>query len=192
MPADPVLQAAFLGAFSECGVIGRAAEIAGCARKTHYRWLLDDPTYPPRFEDARDQACDRLEMEARRRAVEGVMEPVFGSGGKGQGTVRVGDIRRFSDTLLIFLMKGAMPEKYRERQSVEHSGQLVHAIKVVHDEDWYGNDAHALTAESAAAPNASAAIAGPNESLGLRPALGQDGDGVVGRGQGARPDAGAL
>jgi hypothetical protein len=33
-------------------------------------------------------------------------------------------VRKYSDTLLIFLLKGARPAKYRERQQVEVSGQL--------------------------------------------------------------------
>ena len=33
----------------------------------------------------------------------------------------VGQIRKFSDTLLIFLLKGARPETYRERH--EHTGK---------------------------------------------------------------------
>jgi hypothetical protein len=31
-------------------------------------------------------------------------------------------VRKYSDTLLIFLLKGRKPERYRER--VEHSGRL--------------------------------------------------------------------
>jgi hypothetical protein len=31
-------------------------------------------------------------------------------------------VRKYSDTLLIFLLKGRKPERYREQ--VEHSGQL--------------------------------------------------------------------
>jgi hypothetical protein len=30
----------------------------------------------------------------------------------------------YSDTLLIFLLKGARPEKYRERADVRHSGKI--------------------------------------------------------------------
>ena len=49
------------------------------------------------------------EVEARRRAVEGVEEPV----GWFQGTPG-GTVRKYSDTLLIFLLKGARPHKYRD------------------------------------------------------------------------------
>ena len=34
----------------------------------------------------------------------------------------VGTEREYSDTLLIFLLKGAMPEKYHENVKLEHDG----------------------------------------------------------------------
>ncbi len=99
------------------GTITHAATKAGINRKTHYNWLESDPEYAARFKEADEEATDNLEREARRRAVEGVDEPVFY-----QGDI-VGHIRKMSDTLLIFLLKGAKPEKYRER--FEHTGRAV-------------------------------------------------------------------
>lgn len=58
--------------------------------------------------------ADRLEREAMRRAHEGVRKPVY------QGGKRVGFIQEYCDTLLIFLLKGLRPEKYREW--FEHAG----------------------------------------------------------------------
>lgn len=52
------------------------------------------------------------------RALEGWEEPVFHLG------VATGTIRKYSDTLTIFLLKGAKPEKYRENSRVELSGHL--------------------------------------------------------------------
>jgi hypothetical protein len=62
--------------------------------------------------------ADALEDEANRRAREGVERPVY------QGGKFVGAIREFSDTLLIFLLKGLKPEKFRENSHIEHSGVL--------------------------------------------------------------------
>ena len=76
------------------------------------------------FEDAMEEAADLLESEARRRAHDGVEEPVFGSLGGNQGSGEVGRIRKYSDTLLIFLLKGARPDKYRERQEHQVTGSL--------------------------------------------------------------------
>ena len=111
---------AFLAAFAEVGTVTRAAEISGVCRKSHTNWLKSDSDYADAFALAEQQACDRLEQEARRRAVEGVDKPVYQRG------VKVGVVREYSDTLLIFLMKGAMPEKYKDRVSQEFSGRLDH------------------------------------------------------------------
>ncbi len=59
-----------------------------------------------------------LEDEARRRAYDGWLEPVFHKG------VKVGTVRKFSDTLLIVLLKAHKPEKYRENIKMDVSGDL--------------------------------------------------------------------
>ena len=100
---------AFLAAFSECGTVTRAAEIIGIDRATHYIWMRDDPDYAKASKEAFEQAAERLEQEARRRAVEGTRKPVFYKGEE------CGTVTEYSDTLLIFLLKGALPEKYAER-----------------------------------------------------------------------------
>ena len=106
--ATPLKRAAFLAAYQETGTIRAAAEAAGIDRTTHYRWL-DDPEYAELFYQAQQEAVESLEAEARRRAVTGWQEPIFY-----QGQV-VGHRRRYSDTLLIFLLKGAMPDKYVDK-----------------------------------------------------------------------------
>jgi hypothetical protein len=107
----------FLAAYAETGTIKQAAKIAGIERKSHYLWLEKDPEYVEMFKSAREQAGDQLEQEARRRAIEGVPEPVWYRG------QIVGEVQKYSDTLLIFLLKGAKPEKYAERKwYVEQTG----------------------------------------------------------------------
>jgi hypothetical protein len=105
-------RAAFLAAYRETGNIRLACDASQISRSTHYRWV-DDPDYAEEFEQAKADAVDVLEAEARRRAVTGILEPVGWYKGEAGGTVR-----RYSDTLLIFLLKGAAPEKYRERVEV--------------------------------------------------------------------------
>jgi hypothetical protein len=102
-------KAAFLEAYSKLGTITHAAKAAGVPRSSHYEWLQTDPEYRKAYDDAEQQAIEGLEREARRRAIEGTEEPVFH-----QGQI-VGGVRKYSDTLLIFLLKGARPERYRER-----------------------------------------------------------------------------
>jgi hypothetical protein len=106
---------AFLVAYSECATVTEAAQIAGIDRKTHNNWLKADSDYKDAFETvAKEAAGDRLEKEAWRRAVDGWEEPVFHQGRQ------VSTIRKFDSTLLIFLLKGTRPEKFRDR--FEHSG----------------------------------------------------------------------
>lgn len=107
---------AFLAAYAETGTVKAACEAAEISRATFYtkQWQ-EDEDFRAAFAHAQDMAAETLENEARRRAVEGVKEPVGWYKGQPGGYVT-----RYSDTLLIFLMKGAMPEKYRERY--EHTG----------------------------------------------------------------------
>jgi hypothetical protein len=80
-----------------------------------YDWLARDARFKAQYDDARTDAADALEAEAWRRAHDGVDEPVFY-----QGAV-VGAIRRYSDSLLMLMLRAARPEKYRDR--VEHTGK---------------------------------------------------------------------
>lgn len=123
---------AFLAAFAECGNVTEAADSVGIHRRTHYDWLANDPDYAAAFAEAEDEAVDRLETEARRRAVEGVRNEkshYF----KGD-LVGVDVETKYSDTLLIFLLKALRPEKYRERFETKHVGEVHHT----HAVDWTG------------------------------------------------------
>lgn len=105
----------FLANFALTGNVQEAAQAAGIGRRTHYDWLKQDQAYATQYGHASEDAADRMEREAYRRAVEGTDKPVY------QGGELVGHVREYSDTLLIFLLKGVRPEKYRER--VDHSGK---------------------------------------------------------------------
>jgi hypothetical protein len=107
-------QARFLKAYATAGTVRSACALARVGRRTHYTWLEHDETYQAWFREAQDDVADKLEQEAMRRAHDGVRKPVY------QGGKRVGFIQEYSDVLLIFLLKGLRPEKYRER--FEHSG----------------------------------------------------------------------
>lgn len=105
----------FLAAYAEHATIDGAAKACGMGRRTHYNWLASDEAYAAAFGDAEQAATDALEGEARRRALAGVEEPVFGSLGAHMGSGVVGHIRKYSDTLLIFLLKAKRPEQFRDR-----------------------------------------------------------------------------
>lgn len=113
---------AFLAAYARLATVTHAAEAVGIARQRHYEWMRDDPDYPARFEAACEQAVDKLEREVVRRGAEGVDKPVY------QGGKLVGSVREYSDTLLIFALKGLRPEKYRDRYDVKHEVVTLDAV----------------------------------------------------------------
>ncbi len=97
----------FLAAFRDRGIVRDAAAEAGIDRSAHYRWLAEDQAYRDAFASVEEDACDLLEAEARRRAVDGWAEPVFGKGeGAHAGVKVVGYVRQYSDRLLEVLLKG--------------------------------------------------------------------------------------
>ncbi len=99
----------------------------------------DLPDYPASFERAKNEAADTLESEAVRRAHDGVFEPTVYQGAftfpwiehideEGEVTEQVSETPvgtyKHSDALLMFLLKGFRPDKYRENFKVEHSGSV--------------------------------------------------------------------
>lgn len=114
---------AMIAALSKTGNVTVAAKAAKIDRTTHYQWLREDSDYAASVDDAMQSAADLLEEEARRRAFTGVEEPVFGRVAKDTDG-QIGTIRKYSDTLLIFLLKGNKPDKFRERSEVKHTGAV--------------------------------------------------------------------
>jgi len=114
-------QDCFLKALAETGVVSTAVAIAGTSRTRVYELRKRDTAFADAWDEAEEKAADALEAEAWRRGVAGVQEPVV-SGGK---VVRDDDghpiaIRRYSDNLLLALLKARRPEKFREQRLVEH------------------------------------------------------------------------
>lgn len=118
-------KAAFLKAFGVAGTILHAAAAVGIDRHTHYNWLKSDPEYAAAFAEAEVGVTELLEHEAVRRAKDGVEEPVFHDG------AIVGHKLKYSDLLMIFLLKARAPQKYRETIRNEHSGDVT--IHVLYD-----------------------------------------------------------
>jgi hypothetical protein len=112
---DKARQERFLQALAETGSVTAAIAVAASSRTRVYELRRVDPTFASAWEEAEEIAADRLEEEARRRAVEGVSEPLV-SGGKvvrdDQGLPMV--VRRYSDHLLAVLLRAHRPAR-RER-----------------------------------------------------------------------------
>jgi hypothetical protein len=122
--------AGFLESYRRLGNISSACAAAAVSRATVYRQRAARADFAALMDEAREQAVEAMEAEAWRRAVEGV--PDFKLGKNGEEI----PMRRYSDTLLIFLLKAAKPEKYRERLALsgDPSGfsvvvEHVHATK---------------------------------------------------------------
>lgn len=109
-------QPEFLNALMDGASVSDAARKAGVGRQTVYDWRKADPDFALAWNQAVDIGTDALEDEAQRRGKDGVEEPVY------QGGKQVGVVRKYSDTLLIFLLKARRPNIYRERVSAEIGG----------------------------------------------------------------------
>ena len=158
-PKKPRWAKAFLTAFRESGNVRLACEAAKIDRKTAYNLRDADKAFAADWEHAQAEAADLLEEEARRRAYQGVQRLKFHNGAlitipvpsadgtplldkDGKPVMMPYVEHEYSDTLLIFLLKATNPEKYRERQQVEHMGKdggpisvrFTEALHAVYDE----------------------------------------------------------
>ncbi len=134
------LQRQFLDAYELVGTITGAAREIGIARTTHATiWMRNkrdgtpkDKRYVTAFTRAEESSVEVMISEARRRAIVGVEHIERWKGEE------VGRYRKYSDNLLMFLIKARRPE-YRERHDVNVSGgQLLQVelttIRQIHSE----------------------------------------------------------
>ena len=112
----PGRKAKFLKHFAKTGNQTESLAVAGLAKSTHYKLLDINPKYAAAFQEASDAATDALVKEARRRAVEGDVEPTGWYRGVAGGTVT-----RRSDNLLMFIRKKERPE-YRDKWEITGAG----------------------------------------------------------------------
>lgn len=102
----------FLKALREGFPVSTAAETAGIARATVYRWRDEDEGFLDSWEDAYKHGSDFIENVARHRAVEGWDEPVFWDGEE------VGHVRKYSDRMLDRLLKGRKKDVYGDAVTI--------------------------------------------------------------------------
>lgn len=102
-------RARFLEALGECAIVTRAAKAAGISRNALYEWRREDADFARDWAAAVELGIAALEDEALRRVLDGVETPVF-YGGK-----QVATVRKFSDPLLMFMLRARRPDRYRER-----------------------------------------------------------------------------
>ena len=139
-------QARFLAKYRRSGNIKFSCSYAGISRQTFYDWQKNDDAFKAQLADAEPDVNDTLDEAAYERGVEGVPSyvvsnghmvyeeiPMLDQGGKpkldkydkqiflrGKPLVE----RKYSDTLLVTLLKARMPEKYKDKQQVEVTGSV--------------------------------------------------------------------
>jgi hypothetical protein len=150
---------AFLAAYAVCASLRMAGKAAHINLRRHYEWMKD-AAYSARFQEAKTEAAQALEDEAIERATVGVFEPnvfqgrfcypqeeyvvtpaVIGP----RGAIREPEVRawrdkpgarplgtyRKSDALMMMMLRGAMPGKYRQSAALELSGPGGGPIEIV-------------------------------------------------------------
>lgn len=176
----------FLAALRMTGNVSEACRQARTFTAYAYTLRKNNPEFAAAWADAMDEAVDSLEKEAWRRAREGVSEPIMYQGEPcGVWVNRAGQrveqgtpgamfmplmTHRYSDTLLIFLLKGNRPEKYRDNVRVVQAGDPAAPVAHAHSVDVKGsvdvNATHRLDPAALAAFAADLAAAGLDDVPG--------------------------
>lgn len=107
----------FIDLVCEDANVTKAAQALNVSRQQLYEHRRHDEAFAARWDEAVEMGINKLEEEAYRRAYEGTYEPVFHLGAV------CGYVRKYSDTLLMFMLNGAKPEKYRRNVSAEITGK---------------------------------------------------------------------
>jgi hypothetical protein len=91
--------------------VGSAAQVVGMSRSGAYKLRESDPDFAEAWQEAYEASTELLESECFQRAV-GRDEAVMAKDGS------VHYVKRYSDLLLMFLLKARKPKMYRERMDV--------------------------------------------------------------------------
>lgn len=116
----PLVITGFLAAVAECGRPTQVCRDLRIHYPTIHALKRDDPDFKIAFDQAMAQAYDGFEDEARRRAFEGYLKPVYQQG------MRVGEVREFSDALAMMMLKAGKPEAYNPKTELQldHKGGI--------------------------------------------------------------------
>ena len=128
----------FLGVIRETANVRLAARACGMSRTNLYNERERDPDFAAAWDEAVEDAVDKLEAEAWRRALEGFEEPVFQRG------EQVGTVRKYSDRLMERLLEANRPQKYKTRYGfdVQQNGQM--RVEIVSYKDVENDDADSV------------------------------------------------
>lgn len=94
----------------------------GISRPTAYNERRRNAEFARAWAEVEEATTEWLEREALRRAAEGVVEKESWQIDKDGKRVLRERTTRYSDALLVFLLKARRPEVYRENLAIDHSG----------------------------------------------------------------------
>ena len=103
----------FLSTYLETGRQDRACKASGIPRQTVYKRRRNDVEFEKIMEEARNICMDSLEDEAVRRGRDGWLEPQYFKG------ELQGHVRKYSDSLLQFMLVNGRPDKYRPKKDID-------------------------------------------------------------------------
>lgn len=110
----------FFEALEQGATIGEAAKSAGYSRRAIYNYAAEDPAFNHHLEDAKMDLIEKLEKEADRRAIDGVVDyKSLKVTQDGKNISKIVPIRRYSDSLLQFRLRRLDPKNYRENHKEE-------------------------------------------------------------------------
>jgi hypothetical protein len=140
---------AFCAVLADTAQVKKACQAIGVSRTTAYAWRKQDLQFALAWDEAIKIAVSGLEDEAIRRAHEGVDEPLIHQGQfspvidydaidpltgesyipalapikrHANGAPVYATVKKFSDSLLTFLLKAHAPAKYGDKQGIELTG----------------------------------------------------------------------
>ena len=128
----PAKKRDYIALFQKTGLINATARAIGISPETVRRHRKNDIAFGQQMDDSLRDYIDTIETEAYRRAVKGVLEPVY------QGQKLVGHRRIYSDPLLALILKRHVPE-YRERFTADVNiagGIFVAPMSEATSKDW--------------------------------------------------------
>lgn len=121
---------AFLRALAQSGNVSLSCAAAGWRPDLARAARKQDASFSEAWDLALETAADLLEAEAFRRAVHGVQKAVWHK--PKEGAPEVIDYETvYSDQLMQTLLKGAKPEKFRERHEVQHDASSKGGVLLV-------------------------------------------------------------
>lgn len=124
---DTEMRESFLSLIREGFTNKDAAAACGCGTKYFKRHRDADPEFEKAYQEAREDGNDVIRAEIKRRAIDGVAEPVYHDGRV------VGHKQKYSDNLLIHLSKARMPEEFGDKIQQTHTHKLEGASEALVD-----------------------------------------------------------